>query len=449
MLPFFLMLNHRLKKFKKNPRKALWKLSFPIMIAMLVQALYNIVDTAFVGRLGAEAIAALTFAFPIMFILISINAGLGAGTNSRISRYVGEDKIKGAENAAMHGIILSIIFASLIFFSGSFFLRYLFSVAGAEGITLTYAVDYMGIILIGVFFMFPAFVFNSIFAGQGDTKTPMKIQVSSLILNMILDPIFIYVLGYGVKGAAIATSIAFFFGFLMYIYYLKKRSLLKIDFKEFKPSAFIMKQIMKVGFPASIMMLLMSFYMFVSNRLIASFGVKYIASAGLAFRLDSISVLPIVAMSIGLMTLVGMFYGARRYDLLKDIIKYSVKKSIMIVIVVGTFLFVFPSFFLKIFTSEKELLSIGSQFVRVLVFAYPFMAVSTLIARALQGMGKGIPGLVINLTRFILVSIPLAILAITLGYNHLSVIVSLVIGSMASSIVAVIWIRKKLNRLNT
>ena len=212
------MKKNKIDEFIKAPKKALFTLALPIIIAMLVQIMYNIVDTAFVGRLGAEAIAALTFSFPIFFVLIALNSGIGVGISSYISRLLGAKNKKEAENAASHGLLISLLFAFIIFFIGIATLKPLFVIFGAADSVLELSIDYMSIILLGVFFMFPAYVINSIFSSQGDTKTPMKIQISALFLNIILDPIFIYVLGLGVRGAAIATVISFMFSFILSVY---------------------------------------------------------------------------------------------------------------------------------------------------------------------------------------------------------------------------------------
>ena len=175
-LLILIMLHKRINKFIKNPKKALFTLAAPTIIAMLVQTMYNIVDTAFVGRLGADSIAALTFSFPLFFILIALNSGVAVGMGSRISRFLGAKQHKAAENAAIHGLFISICLAALIFIIGTMSLKPLFNIFGATETVAGLAISYMSIILIGVFFMLPSFAMHNIFTAQGDTKTPMKIQ---------------------------------------------------------------------------------------------------------------------------------------------------------------------------------------------------------------------------------------------------------------------------------
>ena len=441
------MPKNRVDEFIKNPKKALFTLALPMIIAMLVQVMYNIVDTAFVGRLGADAIAALTFSFPLFFVLISLNSGIGTGMVSRISRYLGAKNKEEAENTAMHGLLISIAAALLIFILGTLTLKPLFVIFGATPSVIALGTGYMSIILIGVFFMFPSFMINGIFSAQGDTKTPMKVQISALILNIILDPIFIYVLGYGVKGAAIATSIAFFFALILNIYYLNKKSYLKIRLSCFKFSFNIIKEIFKVGAPASMTMLLMSFYMMFLNRFMAHFGTDFVAAFGIASRLESVAVMPLVAMAMSLLTLIGMFYGAKRFDLVKSISWYGIKISILFTSAIGFLFFLFPWIFLRIFTPDTTLLSIGSAYLRIEVFTFPLMAVSFNIARIMQGMGFGLPGFIINLVRIFFVAVPLAyIFVYILGFGYLSIAVAMVLGGIASNVVGIAWLKVKLKK---
>ncbi len=225
---------NRVDEFAKDPKKALFILSGPIVVGMLVQVLYNIIDTAFVGRLGAEAIAALTFSFPVFFVLISLTAGLGAGMSSRIGRQLGMKNKRGAENAAMHGLLLTLIVTVVVFTLGFIFLRPLFVLFGAGSGVIELCIQYTSVILGGFIFMFLAFVIGQIFGAQGDTKTSMMIQVCGIVLNIILDPIFIYVLGYGVQGAAIATVISFTFAFFVALVLLKRRSYLELKWRSFQ-----------------------------------------------------------------------------------------------------------------------------------------------------------------------------------------------------------------------
>jgi putative MATE family efflux protein len=443
-------MHKKIEEFAKNPRKALWTLSLPMIVAMLVQSTYNIVDTAYVGRLGAEAIAALSFSFPIFFVLISINSGIAAGMGSRISRMLGAKKKKEAENTAMHGLFLSLILAVIIFFIGYFSMNFLFSLFGAEQNVINLATDYMGIILMGVFFMFPMYVFNNIFISQGDTKTPMKIQIISLITNIILDPIFIYTFKMGVKGAAIATDIAIVVGLIISLYYILKKSYLKIHMSSFKYSNEIIRDIFSVGFPATIMMLIISFYVIFINKFMAHYGTGYVAAFGIVSKLESIATMPFIAMSMAIVTLVGMFYGSKRYNLLKDIIWYGIRICLVSSTIIGIIFFIIPEPFIRIFTSDPVLIDLSIKYLRINILMWPLFAITNIISRAMHGMGNGLPGLLAQLVRIFVVAAPLGYLFVyVLKLNYLFVPTAMLIGSIVSSLMVFIWLEIELKRLNS
>jgi len=445
--PQIKMQKNKVDEFIKNPKKALFTLALPIVLVMFVQTLYYIVDTAFVGRLGADAIAALTFSFPLFFILMSVNSGIGAGMGSRISRYLGAKNKKEAENTAMHGLLISLALALIIFILGILTLKPLFVIFGASDSVIPLGIAYMFVILIGVFFLFPSFTLYTIFTSQGDTKTPMKIWIFTFFLNIVLDPIFIYILGFGVMGAAIATVIAYLFSLILFVYYLRKKSYLKLKLKCFKFSFHIVKEILKVGAPASLTMLIISVYIIFLNKFMAYFGTDYVAAFGIASRLESVAVMPLVAMSMALLTIVGMFFGAKRLDLVKIISWYGIKVSVIFTSVIGFIFFLFPWIFLRIFTPDAALLGIGSAYLRIEVFTFPLMAVSFNIARIMQGMGFGLPGFMINLVRAFIVAVPLAyVFVFVLGFGYLSIAVAMVLGGIASNVVGIVWLKIKLKK---
>ncbi|MFH1064748.1 MAG: MATE family efflux transporter [Candidatus Woesearchaeota archaeon] len=434
--------------FVKDPKKALWKLSIPIMIGMFVQTLYNVVDTAYVGRLGTDSIAALTFAFPLFFIILAVNGGISAGMISRISRCLGAKQKRAAENTAVHGVLLSLVVALVVVVLGQIFLEDIFALFGASGAVIPLSISYMSIVLWGVFLMVPSFVITSIFSAQGDTKTPMMIQVSSLVLNIILDPIFIYALDMGVKGAAIATVISFGLSVVLGIVFLRTRSYLELDFRSFRYKGVIVKDIFRVGVPASLMMLLVSFYIIFINRLMAIFGTEYVAGYGLVARWDSLAILPSIAISMATLTLVGMFFGAKHNDLLKQTVFYAIKVGTGIAVVVGLLFMIFPHLFISVFTSDPVLLGIASPYLVLNAFALLLFPVIMIISRAMQGLGLGFPGLALNLLR-ICISLSLAYFFILgLGKWYLSVPIAMVIGRIIAGTAAVVWFSSKVRKLN-
>lgn len=440
--------NNKIDGFIKNPKKALFTVATPIVLGMLVRTLYNVVDTAFVGRLGPDSIAAITFSFPIFFIFIAINMGLGAGMGSQISRYLGAKNKTAAENTAMHGLLIALSISLIMFIIGSIFVKDIFIVLGATGNVLTLSIDYMKIILFGIFFLSINNMISQIFSGEGETKIPMMIQTGSLLLNMILDPIFIYGLHLGVKGAAIATVMSMIIGTIFSLIFMRKKSYLHIHPEIFKFSKKIIKKIFAVGLPASLSMLLMSLYFMSINKFVAHFSTDHVAAIGIASRVESIATMPIVGVAMALMTLVGMFYGAKKYNAMKQTILYAFKTGLLYSITMTIIFFIFPTPFLKIFTTNPYILEISKNIMRIWVFSWPFFLIMFFTNRILQGLGIGLPGLVLNIIRVIGISIPISyVLIFVLGKGYLSVPIGMLIGVFISSIAAVIILIKKMKEL--
>ena len=228
------MNKNRLDEFIKNPKISLWKLSVPMMLGMSVQAIYMLIDTAFIGHwVGGDALAALGYIFPIFFIILGITIGLGTGVTTVIAQYIGAEDKESADNSAEHSILLAGILGIIILLGGFFFGQIILSLQGASGQALDYANDYYPIMLVGSVFMVFAVFFRSILSGEGDNRMPMMVLGIGTIINIVLDPIFIYY--YAIKGAAIATLISQLIVCFIFIYMLffKKHSYITFTLKDF------------------------------------------------------------------------------------------------------------------------------------------------------------------------------------------------------------------------
>jgi putative MATE family efflux protein len=442
------MTKSRLSEFIKSPKRSLIILSIPVIIAALVETLYTLVDAIFVGRLGPEALAAITFAWPFFFLLVALSLGLNAGMSSRIARFLGEKNKKQAENTALHGLLLAFLASIFVAAIGIPLLGFLFRLSGASGNVLQMSISYMFIILLGVIFMFLSYAVNSIFAAQGDTKTAMKIDVYSLALNIVLAPVFIFVFHWGIRGAALATFASVLFAFVQSLYFLRKKSYLNLRLKSFKFSNRILREIIAVGIPSTLMMLTISFYVFFLNRAMIHYSVAHVAAFGVVSRLESIATLPVFGLSVGALTMVGMFYGAKKYRLVKEISWYAIELSAILSSLIGVIFFIFPSLFLRIFTPDLSIINVGVPYMRLDVFTFPLMATTMIVARIMQGLGLGLPGLVINLVRVFAVAVPLAYLFVfTLGYGYLSIAIAMIIGGTSATVIGSVWLMRKLNSI--
>ena len=417
-------------------------------MATLIQTMYNLVDTAYIGRLGAEPLAALTFSFPLFFTLVSFNIGMGVGLNSTVARLIGAGDKAAAANTVLHGIASSLLCAAALFLLAEIFLNPLLTLLGARGEVHKLAADYMRIIAAGAFFMFAMYAINSSFTAQGDTVTPMKIQFFTLFLNIILDPLFIFTFDLGIAGAAMATDIALICGLIMAIFFLRRRSVLQLSRKVWHFSLTTIKDIFAIGLPASFTMLLMAIYMMGVNRMISGYGTDTVAALGLITRLDSAVIIPMVAFSVALLTLSALFYGSHRYQLLSEIIGFAILVNVSFALLCSVTMFFWPHIFLRFFTDKTEPLRLAISYLRLEIFSFPFMAITISCNRALQGLGHGLPGLAINGVRLFIVALPLAaFFTIYCNYDFRMVAIASLCGSITSAIIAGVWLKRKLKKI--
>lgn len=436
--------SERAEELMKDPKKGLFKLALPMIAAMLIHTLFNVVDTFFIGRIGPEAIAALTLSFPIVFLMIAFAGGIATGVTSLVSRYIGAKNKKGADNAAEHGIILSLIIAAIFTSIGLLFNKQIFSFFGLTGLTYEYSIAYMNIIFAGSVFLFFTFFAGAILRGEGDAKTPTKIISASLILNMILDPIFIYTLGLGVSGAAIATvlSRAVASALLVYFLFIKKASFVKFNLKDFKYSPGILKKIMTVGIPSSFTQMSSAIGIIATNAILATFGVTVIAGFGLFLRVESLIIMPIIGISTALITMIGMYTGSKQYDKLKQIFSYTTRLNCLLMSISAVVFFFSAEILIGIFTDSPEVIAVGTQAIRYMVIYFPFAAMGITASSAFQGMGRGMPALLLSLLRIVIIAIPLAYLfALVLGMGTLGVWLAFIISNTTTGILGYSWFR--------
>ena len=429
------------------------------MFGMGIHTLYNIVDMMFIGRLGGNAIAGVAFNMPIFFLMLGLTMGLGSGVTASIARYIGENNKKNADNSAEHALALAAVIALVFTSAGLFFGDKILVALGAEGEILTLGWDYLYIIIIGLPFMIFSGFFRSILAGEGDMKFPMMVAGFGTILNIILDPIFIFKLeeyggigfGMGVKGAAMATVICQLIVFIIFIYmlFVKKHAYITFRLKYFTPSKEILWDIVKVGLPASMSMIIMAVGQGVFNKILIHYSSQTVAAYQVAGRLDMLIFLPIFAIAGGMTTLVGMFYGAKKIDALNQIVKYGISRAFMITLVSSTFVYIFAETFSGWFTQDQEIIDVSVGFLRLLCLMYPLVAIAIISGRVMQGLGKGIPVLVITTVRVLGVSAPLAlyfsfVLDKPVEWNWYAMMISTGI----AFIIAVSWVKIELKKLN-
>ena len=429
----------------ENPKKALISMSIPLVISLIITSFYNLIDAAWVSGLGADALAGVGFFTPIFMILIGFGNGLGSGAAFALSKYLGEDNKIKANNASFHSILIDIVISVLITVMLLIFLNPILNAMGA-GQTIGYATDYGVVIIVGSIFIILSNALYGIFRGEGDTTRPMYAMVASAILNMILDPIFIYTLNLGVRGAAIATIISSIFVILILLYwfYIKKDTYLKPYFSNFHFKRDITADIVKVGIPASIQLLNNAFFAAVFSALLAFVdSTDSVAVYSTGWRIVTIGTTPILAIGTALISVIAANYGARNYENIKAAHRYAMNVSILIAFIVAILTNVFAGEIASVFASSGSSVRIDSQltsFLSWIVIYYPSMAVGVASTYVFQGIGKGVTAMFQTIMRETGFTIFFALLfAVVLGYGVWGAWMGIVLGEIVSNNITLVW----------
>ena len=442
----------RLDEFISNPKKALFTLSIPMMLGMSVQAIYMLIDTAFIGRwVGGNALAGLGIVFPPMFIIMGITFGLGSGATTVIAQSIGEENKLKADNTAEHIIILGLILSLIFVLIGIFFGNTIISSQSPDAKVFLNASDYFYTMLWGTPFMILSIFFRSILSGEGDNIMPMKVLGLGTLINLILDPFFIYY--FAIKGAALATvlSQAIVFSIFIYLMIVKDKTYISLDLKNFKYNHQILSNILKIGIPASLSMLIMSIGLFFYNIILSNteFSSSAIAAYSTCHRIEHLFFIPIISLATSMVTLIGMFYGAKKNHLLNNLIYFALKVSISISIIYAVFFLAFSENILSLFTNDNKIINIGVGYFDVFAFAIPFISIGMTCSRAMQGLGKAYPMFIITCLRVIVISC-------SLGYYFINILnkpidyawIAILISCKISAIISFIWLLSIKSRMN-
>ena len=440
----------RLQSFLDNPAKSMWTLAIPVIAGMGIQTLYTIVDMIFIGKLGGESIAAVAFNMPIFFFVMGLSFGLGSGVTASIARFIGADDKVNADNAAEHAVAIALIISVILTIIGLIFGETILMYMGCTPAVLPQAWEYLKVSCYGITFgVFSAF-FRSILAGEGDMKLPMIVAALGTVFNIILDPIFIFTLNFGVAGAAWATTISQIIVFFIFVFmlFVKKHSYIRFRMHDFLPSWFILGDIVKVGIPASMSMIVMSVGQLLFNKILVNFSTDAVAAYQVGGRVDMLVFLPIMGIASALTTIVGMFYGAKETEKIKFITKYGITRSLMITSIGAILLFILAPIVVTAFTKEQVIQSIAVGYLRNIAIIFPMIAIGLSIGRILQGIGLGMPSLIITVIRVIGVAGPLAYyFTHVLGKPVEWIWYAMVISGIVATIISIVWLRLAFRKL--
>ena len=436
-----------------DPKKAINKLSVPIIASMFLIFANNIIDSIWVAGLGPEPLAALGYVTPLFMIMVGFGNGLGAGGNSLISRYIGAENKKSANNAAIHNLILSAVVSVIITIIFLTFLKPLLMMMGASSV-IDYAMDYAFIIFAWTIGLLMPPIVGGAFRAEGDIKRATLPIALAAIINMILDPIFIYALNMGIKGAAWATAIGPFISLLLMFYWIfvKKDTYLSYNFKNFHNDLTMYKDILVVGIPASLEQLVLSVLtIFVNFMLTIVSGPIAVAVYTAGWRIVNIGMLPAIGVGTAAISVAGVAFGARKYENLRVVARYAVKVALIASIIVCIILIVFSNQIAYIFSyseSSAELAPLIASFLQIMSLFILYVPFGASSGNVFQGVGKGtISFLLTTFREFILVLIFAYLLGFTFHMGEFGIYCGMLLGGGIGSLICYACIELYINKL--
>ena len=387
-------------------------MSIPVVLSMLIQSLYNIVDSIWVSRLGTDALTAVSLAFPLQNIVMSAGVGVGIGIGSVISMSLGAGSRKDADKAASVGIALVVIHCLIFAAAGLIVTKPFLSMFTDDAITYEWACDYTYIVLCFSFGELLQMCLEKIFQGLGKMKTTMFLMASGCIINIILDPVLIFGwFGFpamGVKGAAAATVIGQIAAFLLYVVICLRGNIgVTIHPKYMKPDMQVVKNIYSIGIPSSLMLAMPSIMVGVLNGILAGLDKAYVAVFGLYFKLQTFINMPSSGVVQGMRPIISFNYGAGNMKRVRETVSHSMK-IVAVIMLLGTIAAVgIPGLILKAFDADSKLMEYGITAFRIIGLSFLFSTVGIVSSGVFEAMGKGKDSLLISLVRQFLIILPL------------------------------------------
>ena len=441
-----------------DPKKSIIALSLPMIAAMLLTSLYNVVNAIWVAGLGSDALAAVGIITPVFMIMMGIGAGIGTGTTAAIARRIGAHDKNSADNTAAHAILINLVLGLILTILGYIFLEDVLILMGA-GDLVSLAVTYGNIIILGTIFILFCHIMYGILRGEGDVKRTMYAMVISSILNIILDPFLIYTCKMGIAGAAWGTVISILFVCILLVYwtFIKRDTYISVTKDTFSYKKEIIFDILRVGIPASIEFLAMATMSFFVNwMLITTDGADAVAVFTGGWRFVMIAMVPLIAIGMAVTAISGAMYGAKRFTDLKEVLLHGVKFSLAIAVGIAILTYICAPYMAYLFAYSEgstHLLSGMSEFLRLMILIYPFAAFGIVASCLFQGVGKGFTALGLNLLRnLVLISLSAYILGMVLDLKSLGIWWGVIIGDMAGGTlgfcIALLFLRTLLNVAN-
>lgn len=386
-----------------------WDYALPAIVGMLVNALYNIVDRVFIGHgVGAMAISGLAITLPVVNLTSSLGLLVGTGASSRISINLGKKDKKRAEQILGNSLLLLIIFNIIIVLVFLLNLKSILFAFGASEQTYPYARDYLQIVISGNFFMSMCFSFNNMMRASGYPQKAMYTMLIGAGLNVVLDPIFIFVFGMGIRGVAVATVISMFIGMMFVMHHFRQKdSLIQLKKENIRFNKSIIFAIVTIGMSPFLMQVAASIVAVLMNASLWRYGGDLAVGAfGIYNSLAMLVVLVVIGLNQGMQPIIGYNYGAQNYGRVRKTLSYGIKVATVITsmgFLLGLF---FPRLIAKAFTSDKHLLNIAEQAIRLATLSYPIIGMQIVASHYFQSIGQAQKSIILSLSRQVLFLIP-------------------------------------------
>ncbi|HEY4512297.1 MAG TPA: MATE family efflux transporter [Candidatus Paceibacterota bacterium] len=385
--------------------KLIAHIAWPVCIGFFFNTMFNVVDTYFGGKISTSALAAMSLSFPVFFLIIIFDSGISTGTTAVIANAVGakEDTKKYAAQSISFGLIVS----CLVTLGGLLFAPSLFRLLGASGEYLELALQYINVIFYGAIFFLMISVFNSMLQARGDTRTYRNFLIAGFFLNIILDPWLLYgglgVPAMGLRGVALATVIIQLLG-MVYIFKktLKTGLVSKDTFKNLWPEKKAFMEIVKQAVPASLNLVTIGVGIFVITYFISQFGENAVAAYGIATRVEQISLLPTIGITIACLSIIGQNNGAKKFDRIKETLKTCLRYGLSVMAVGSVLTFIFSKLIMEFFTKDQNVVAIGAHYLKIAPFIFFAYTILFITISALQGMKKPMYAVWIGIYRQIL-----------------------------------------------
>ena len=429
---------------------AIRSLMLPMLMGMVALISYNIADTYFVGQLGTLELAAISFTFPVSFIVGAVTMAFGIGTSSVCARLFGAGKRDDVERVAVHAMLLGIVTGLVVVITGLLTIDPLFTLLGADETTLPVIHRYMRIYYWGGIFLVVPMITNSVLRSSGNAKTPAMIMTFAAVINIILDPILIFGL-FGmprleVEGAAIATVLANAGTMVASILAIVFKERL-VTFRALWPHLIMdsWRRILHVGLPAMTSSLIAPITTAFITYQVAQFGQEAVAGFGVASRVEGLMLIAVFAMSASMTPFVGQNFGAEKYDRVRNGVKWGFRFSLIYGLIVASVLALTSGIIAGVFTDDPKAIAAANLHLRIVPLSYFALGMAMCVNSSFNAIGKPMPAMFVSLTRTILVYAPLAFILANL-FGLVGVFAAACAANLIAGGVGVIWFRRVLKK---